>query len=69
MQPSKMGLLSTKYGSQAGHAHQIGWDGEKLIDYMAKNIPNPKGTSAKKKQKNVPPKHTKEDDTDKDEEN
>ena len=41
MQPSKMGLLSTKYGSQADHAHQVGysykWSFVKEMYILAQN--------------------------------
>ena len=45
------------YGSQGGYyhhlryAHKIGRNGDKLEDYMAKNIPNEKEKSTKKKRK------------------
>ena len=37
-------------------------DGEKLVDYMAKNIPNHKGKSGKRKQKNVAEENNDQDD-------
>ena len=63
------------YGSQGGyyhhlrHAHQIGRNGEKLVEYMAKKIENPKQTSSSKKQKNVCGTKQKNDDKDNEEEN
>ena len=50
--------LTKVYGSQGGYyhrlrnAHKIGRNGDKLEDYMAKNIPTQKGKSTNKKRKN-----------------
>ena len=63
------------YGSQGGYyhhlryAHQIGRNGEKLEDYMAKNIPNRKKTSGNRKQKNVPKRNDDEGGNDNGEDN
>ena len=76
MSPGDVPFAPTKvYGSQGGYyhhlryAHQIGRNGEKLEDYMAKNIPNRKGKSGNRKQKKVEERNEDEDDNDNEQNN
>lgn len=50
--PDQRVWISRGYYYHLQHAHQIGRDGEKLEDYLAKNIPNQKSKTGNRKLKN-----------------
>ena len=48
--PDQSVWISRGYYHHLQHAHQIGRDGEKLEDYLTKNIPNQKSKTENRKQ-------------------